>query len=979
MLGNHSSVVAPVACAGRSVLLLALTAVAATLLVACAPLPPDTGANGKAGDAAEVAASAAAPVARAAPANGTAAAGAKPGAATTNGASAPGRAAGAVPPAAAGSAPVPGQPPAFATVIKDAQKIDGVFTVWKKDDKFWLELAEKDFGAPLFLSPKITSGIGENGLYGGLMASNWREVGRPQLVEFRRIHNQVQLIARNTAYTAKPGSPEARAVQAAFSPSLVSSVGVASQPHPERKTVLVEANGLVMGDLLGLGMQLQRTYRQGYSWDGRNSAVLKVRGKPDELVFEVMNHFAVASIAVPQHGMPTSPGAPVPRTPDTLPDVRSMFIHINYSLLRLPEQPMTARRADQRIGHFMTPVSDFSDDLARTPKRRYVNRWRLEKKDPAALLSEAVKPITYWIDRNVPEKYRASVRAGILEWNKAFEKIGFKDAIVVRQQADDADFDTLDVGTASVRWMTNAGPSFGAIGPSHVDPRSGEILDADIGIESLSSRAVRTIRSQILGGAAATDWPALLQASDLQAETAAAAGNFAPRLLAHQHSDACMHGALAAEQLDYALDLLAVRGEIDPDNAEVEKFVQAYVKDTTMHEVGHTLGLRHNFRASHVYSEAQISDPDFTRSYAFTGSVMEYSPINLPRPGQPAAQPFQTTLGPYDYWAIEYAYKPIDAAQEAAELAHIAARSGEPDLAFATDEDNFLGIDPEALQFDLGNDPVAFAAKRFEIARDLLQRLERRQLQPDEDYTILRRSVSYALRDVGRAAGVLSRQIGGVRTLRDYANTGRDPLQPVPGAQQRAALEVLAAGVLSAQGLAVSPELQRRLAPDYLERIDALEAGEGQVTTDYAPAQVLAELQRNLLGQLMSDGVATRLLDSEGKSSTEAGSLHLAELVQRIQREVWSELAAPRGDIPVARRELQREHLNRLTSLLLRPAGQGRADARSLLRAQAQELLPRLTAALRRPGLGDAARAHLQDSADTLREALSAKLLRAGG
>ena len=137
---------------------------------------------------------------------------------------------------------------------------------------------------------------------------------------------------------------------------------------------------------------------------------------------------------------------------------------------------------------------------------RHVQRWRLEKKDPAAELSEPVKPIVYWLDRTIPLKYRDAITAGILEWNKAFERIGFKNAIEARVQPDDADFDTLDVGVASVRWMTNASPAFGATGPSHVDPRSGEILDADIAIESLDTRARRAIRAQVLANG--TDWHA---------------------------------------------------------------------------------------------------------------------------------------------------------------------------------------------------------------------------------------------------------------------------------------------------------------------------------------------------------------------------------------------------------------------------------------------------------------------------------------
>jgi hypothetical protein len=869
--------------------------------------------------------------------------------------------------------PTPPQPP-FATVTSGAKEIKGTFTLWQKDDKVWIELAEKDFGQPLFLSPKLATGIGEAGLFGGLMQ-------QPQLVEFRRVFNQVQLISVNTAYVAALGTPAARSVKAAFSPSLVASAPLASAPHPDRKSVLVDASALFVGDWLAIGAQLQRTYRQNYAFDARNSALLTVRGKPDAVVFEVQNHYAAQQIVTAQPGQPPGmPGAPVPSAPDTVPDARSLFITLHYSLSRLAAEPMHARAADPRLGHFTSVVSDFGNDLSRTPKRRYVNRWRLEKKEPGEAMSEPVQPITYWLDRDVPEKYRASITAGILEWNKAFEAIGFKNAIVVKQQPDDADFDTLDVGVASVRWMTNASPLFGAIGPSHVDPRSGEILDADIGIESLSSRALRTLRAQVLAVGPGTQaqaeatrgWARLMQASDALAELGAAGSSRArPADLVCEYAD------FAGEQLGYALDVLSARGDIDPAGPEAEAFVQAYLKDVTMHEVGHTLGLRHNFRASRVYSEQQIDDPVFGQAHALTGSVMEYAPINLPRPGEPGGTPFQTTLGPYDYWAIEYAYRPLVSAEEAAALQRIAARSDEPALAFATDEDNGLGIDPEALIFDLGNDPVAYAAKRVDIARDLLRRLETRPLDEQQDYAVLRRSVSYALRDLGRAVGVAARQIGGVRTLRDFPGTGRDPLLPVPAPRQRAALALLADSVLSERGLALSAGLQRRLAPDYLERGEALRAGDGAVATDYSPQQQLLDLQRATLAQLMSDGVAQRLLDSEDKSSGGSEApLRLDELYSRLDAEIWRELAAPLGDIAPARRALQREHLNRLTGLLLRPSAFSRADARALVQGQARTLLARLDRARAAAGWRDATRSHLQDCAQMLRDALAAQIVR---
>ena len=851
----------------------------------------------------------------------------------------------------------PGSPAPFATVIKDAKKIDGLVTMYQKDEKVWFELRPEDFNKPFFLSPKLATGIGEAGVFGGLMDDE-------HVVEFRRVHNQVQLIALNTDFTAKAGTPEGRAVAASFSPSLLASTPVASAAHPERKSVLIDGGALFVNDMLGVGMRLQRTYRQGYAFDGRNSAITSIHATPEAVSLQVLAHFATASIAVPQPGGP--PGAPVPTVPRTLPDPRSMFVTMHYTLSPLPETVMAGRASDARIGYFTTTRFDFSDDLSRTPAVRDVNRWRLDKKDPNAALSEPVKPIVYVLDRTIPVKYRATITAGILEWNKAFEKVGFKDAIQVKIQPDDDNaLDTLD-GGASVRWMTNAAPVFGAIGPSHVDPRSGEILAANIGIESLSSRNLRAARSQILNPNA-SDLNRLMQIG-ADAGAARDAQGFDPR--------ACDVADMGAEQLGYALDVLAARGELDPAGPEAEAFVLAYLKDVTMHEVGHTLGLRHNFRASRVFSDQQLSDPEFTRSHALTGSVMEYAPINLAGPGGPLVAPFQTTLGTYDYWAIEYAYKPIVPAEEKAALEKIAGRNGEPELAYGTDEDNFLGIDPEALQFDLGNDQIAFVRKRFAIARDLFKRQESRTLPADQDYAVLRRSLNFAINDVARSVGVLARQIGGVRTLRDHPGTGRDPLQPVAAQAQRDALDVLSRGLFAADSFVVSPGLQRRLAPDFQERGEALQFGSTSVTTEFSPPQRVLAVQRALLGHLMGDAVAVRILDNQG-AGARGESFQLSELYTRLDRDIWSELHGG-GDIPSARRELQREHLNRMTALLLRPAPGTRADARGLVRAEATDLLARIKGAEARASLSADARAHLRDCDDTLTQALSARVVRSG-
>jgi hypothetical protein len=909
----------------------------------------------------------------------------------------PGAAAG---PAAA--APAPGTPPPFATLIRDARRIDGPLTFWQKEDKVWIELAPEQLGKPFLLSPKIKNGIGEGWVLGGLMVfDSISGVGGPQLVEFVRVHNTIRLQARNTEVYATPGTPEARAVEASYSNSLLAAAPVASGPHPDRKSVLVEANALFLNDLLAIGQRLQRGLRASYGLERGNTGFTAVRGTPEASILEVQAHFVGG-------GGPQQPpggllgallGAQPPGGPRFLPDARSMLIGLHYSIAPLPAEPMPARAADPRIGLFTASRLDFSDDLQRSPRQRMVTRWRLEKKDPAAELSDPVKPIVFWIDRNVPLAYRETVRAGILEWNKAFEKIGIRGAIQVEQQPDDATWDTLDFGRASVRWMLNADPMFGAIGPSHIDPRSGEILDADIAFEGLSARSVRTVRSQVLGsrsdvldGASpAATLPGLGGAHggpalpDFAARPDAGLALLPPDSAArasHQHGAWCLHAQLGVEQLGYALDVLQARGELEPDSPLAQQFVLDYIKDSIMHEVGHALGLRHNFRASRAYSEAQLADAEFTRAFGTTASVMEYNAVNLPRPGQVGGMPFQSTLGPYDYWAIEYAYKPApggatpQAARQAERemLQQIAARNTEPLLAYGTDEDSAFGVDPETLQLDLGNDPIAFAAKRLEIARDLFRRQETRSLPADTDYTVLRRSIDYALGDATRAVGVLVRQIGGLRTLRDYPGSGREPLQPVEAAVQRQALRLISDSVLAQSALTLSPALQRRMAPNYLDRGDGLAP-----PTDVSPAERLLNLQRAVLNYLLSDFVARRVLDNLEKTDQPRNAFKLAELYTQLDRDVWDgltqQLAA--GSVPSARRELQRDYVNRLAAAVLRPAAQSRTDARGLQRSQALQLVQRLQAMQARARSADAeTRAHLEDSLDTLRGALAAPMPR---
>ncbi|HEY9102712.1 zinc-dependent metalloprotease [Chitinimonas sp.] len=847
-------------------------------------------------------------------------------------------------PAAAGTATPAARPEttsskSFAEVTKGARRLDGYFPLWEKGDKVWLEIPLSQLDQPFFFEIGRTHGIGEHGIYGSVM-------GPAYVASFRRLGDKIQLLAHNLRYTAPAGSPQSFAVRQGFSDSLLASAPLASLPSSERKAILVDASALLLADIPMGAYQLESVYRQSYSFDARQSAIIKSRAEADLTALQVTAHYAAAKLSPPPLHAPGA--APLVRAPlpQTLPDARSLFLGYQYSLSRLPS-PMGPRLADDRIGHFVTTRWDFGDDSAVTPRVHYVNRWRLEKRDPNAALSEPKQPIVYWLDRNIPEKYRQAVREGVLAWNLAFERIGFKNAIEVRQQEADADFDTADARHASVRWYF--GVDIGsAVGPSKVDPRTGEILDADIVISDGFARGGRRFfREQ--------------RTPDTTAGTAVG-------------TDAsCDYAAEAAAELEFGLDLLAARGDLEPGGPAEERYISDVIRDVVMHEVGHTLGLRHNFRASTVYSEAQLGNKAFTHEHGIAGSVMDYSPVNLALQGQPQGEYKMLTLGDYDYWAIEYAYKPLPAEQEAKALAAIAARSTEPTLAFATDEDAGSeddGFDPAVSRFDLGSDPLAYFEKRIKLSQELWQRLQRRPLAQGESYAVLLRGVDAGLAQVRRAAELSTKYVGGLSHLRDHAGSGREPLQPVSAETQRRALRLIAGSIFQPQSFRLSPDFVRRLLPDNLDR------NENRQPVGYALADKVKSLQGGVLKRLYDDDIARRLLDFGNKAAPGGNPFTLSELYDSLQRAIWAE-AQNGGEAELMRRNLQRTHLQHLVTLLTRP-GNMPADAVALARDNARELTSWLQRSVQRPGLSKESRAHYADALATLQEALKASFNRVG-
>jgi hypothetical protein len=590
-------------------------------------------------------------------------------------------------------------------------------------------------------------------------------------------------------------------------------------------------------------------------------------------------------------------------------------------------------------------------------------------------LSEPKQPIVAVLDRNIPADLRPYVEAGVLEWNQAFEQAGFKNAIVARQQPDDADWDALEGRHIAVKWFVDSSAGgTAAIGPHLSDPRTGEILYGAVLIPDLWARISGLRYAEVLPPRV---WPGSGPGSG-----SGASGSGADAL-------ACTYAFDALGQTAFSLALLGERGEF-ASAAASDDFIHRSIKAVVVHEMGHALGLRHNFLATHAIKSGQLRDPEFTQAHGLSASIMDYVPDNLPLDGETRVARLQMdSIGAYDRWAIEWGYRqfaPDDPDGEQQALDRIAARSAsDPMLAYATDEDAGQGsdqmtpnsgIDPRVNRFDLGDDPLAFYRRQIALARELWSRTEQRPLAANDDFRLYRRNLERGMAQMRSVAPNVAKSVGGLYVERVRAGAGSALLTPVQPRRQRAALQLLTTELFAPSSFRFDPGYMRRLGVDQFGRSRGDAAAD--VSPDFSlPAAVLG-VQRPVLDQLMSEQLAQRLADAESKSDDPRALLGFSEVQATLAAAVWQELAAGQ-DIGSLRRNLQREHLRRLAAAVIKPAAASNTDVRSVFRAQARRLQARLQSALdSKAPRGDAARAHLAESLQILREALRAPIMKTG-
>lgn len=649
---------------------------------------------------------------------------------------------------------------------------------------------------------------------------------------------------------------------------------------------------------------------------------------------------------------------------------------VHYSWSVLPENTgYKPREADNRVGYFTTAYRDIGQPGSDTPWKRYINRWHLEKADPSLKLSPPKQPIVFYLDHATPVRYRRWVREGVLEWNKAFEKVGILNAIEVYQQdartGAHMEKDPADARYNFVLW-TNAGMGF-AIGPSRVDPKTGQILDADIVMDegfitSWANAWVNLIPQMALEGfgpdtlawlETRPEWDPRVRLADpsdrdnvlglLEAQRAKRgihrfsvhpASNVDPTLMGADMYDGlvgrvsqvnglCMHAM--TKSMDIALfrlgpDLLAelaLGDEADEKNAEGDKldgipdwFIGPLLRDVIMHEVGHTLGLRHNFKASGIYDLSEVNQPEF-KDKAITGSVMDYNPININmNDGSVQGEYGMVTIGPYDYWAIEFGYT-LDK-----DLKPILARVSEPQLAYATDEDTW-GPDPLARRFDMGKNPLDYADSQMRLVTHLRGKLLDRVVKDGESWAKARRGYEILLGRHFGAASIAANWVGGSNINRDQKGDPGDrlPIEPISAEQQRRALKFVIDNVFNDEAFGLNADLLARMTVDKWWD----DGGFSQIFQDntWPVHDRILGIQASALTMIMNPTTLNRVYDNEFRVDASKDAVTLPEIMFTVSDAVWAELdktisrnhTARQPMISSLRRNLQSEHLKRLIDL----------------------------------------------------------------
>jgi len=626
-------------------------------------------------------------------------------------------------------------------IPEDAKSDPGLFLVHHVDDDLYYEIPVETLDRDLLWVIQVAkTGTGHG--YGGSPVRN-------RVVRFELRDDDVLLRGVEYRLRASEGEHVRRAVESSSVAPILAKFPV--KAWGKDKAPVIQVTDLFLGDSIP---ELSAARRLGASGVDKSRSFLEsVKSFPTNIETRVLATYRL-SRGGQSGGTPQRPD-PRQRRRGGDPGDSAVTALVHHSMVELPDDPMRPRVHDERVGFFTVSFEDYGTDEHGVDETRYVTRWRLEPKDPEAEVSDPKEPIVFYVGREVPAKWRPYVKEGIEMWQPAFEAAGFSNAILAKDAPspnEDPDWDAEDARYASIRWLPSTVEN--AMGPHVHDPRTGEILEADV---LLYHNVLKLVR----------DWY-FVQASPMDER---------------------------AQELPLPDDLV---GEL-----------LAYV---VAHEVGHSLGFPHNMKASSSYTVEQLRDPEFTAKHGTEASIMDYGRFNyVAQPGDGAR--LIPTVGPYDFFAVEWGYRwyANDRAERKGLSSIVSRQVDDPMLRFGNADPR---EDPSRQTEDLGADPIAATELGLANIDRIAGYLVEATCEEGEDYDLLRNMYDRLMRQRDRELGHVTAVVGGVRHEPLWYGDADRVYHPVGAPRQREAVSFLVANCFETPTKLIAPEIRARLEAD---------------------------------------------------------------------------------------------------------------------------------------------------------------------
>ncbi|HET6643998.1 MAG TPA: zinc-dependent metalloprotease [Fimbriimonadales bacterium] len=811
--------------------------------------------------------------------------------------------------------------------LKDAKKFEGAFTLYakEKDGKtdVYVELSPEQLGKYWFLQATLQSGVNPYELQAGepLNANTNADAFR-----FERHGDDMWLMVPNLNWRWAKDSPWAIAASRSFPEGVIDDYKIEFE-NPKTKKMLVKLTDLFYGTVFGLNEKVNDAMSRPYQLDRGMSSVSEVKAFPENVVVRTKLYFNSPSAGGSGDMPPGLASILGGGGKSHLADDRSLPLAVTYLMYPQRADGFISREADDRVGYFTQDYFDHAKIMDLDKTTRLIYRWNLKKKDPSAALSEPVEPIIWYIDDSVPPKYRKACADGILRWNKAFEAIGYKNAVVVKMKPEGADWDHADMRYNVVRIIQSEKAAY-AVAQVLTDPFTGEIRNACISLDA-SMIADVGLEYQWLTAPAQGSLASSLKKFTRQPPAA-------PIKAKQPFLNPGVQCRLAEGKLQSAAFAWAALSTIPGTSRNRDEYICEFVSDVISHEAGHCFGLRHNFVASTYLSDADLADQSVTNRVGNSASVMDYVPVNMPAVAKGKGDFYSRSIGPYDIFAIEYGYR--DVPGKTAEGQHpyllkIAAKGALPGNLYMTDE-NADSFDPYVVRFDHSKNPIENAALTIGIAKKLLGEADKMFPKPGRPYSDLTRIVNASIVQTVMQSLDAARFVGGVSGRRNFAgDAGEKPtLAPVDPALQRQAIQLIARQLLSEDAFKLSPRILLNLSSD----------PNGEYS-DFPIKTLLTSAQAMVLATVLSGDTIDRVANNAYKTRSQAKPFTLQELYDEVDGAVFSEIGTMRAIGPL-RRDLQRFLVDGLIEQATARPGMIEEDARMLAAKQLRDLSKRLAA-----------------------------------